>query len=210
MPTEEELTEYYQYEYRTEPADTPRMQKYFQATTDHRMMLLTGLVTRDEDGEAHHVLPQTGAALDIGCGSGHWVNALEGRGWVAHGREIKLDYGLDHKSCVKGGVGVMQYDLITFFHSLEHMRDPVDQLRKAASWLKDDGVIWIEVPDLDHPLDDKILNEYVKPHLYIYNKSTLDDVVRKAGLDNVSVAGIQCAYTRRISQHVFAQKAESE
>jgi 2-polyprenyl-3-methyl-5-hydroxy-6-metoxy-1,4-benzoquinol methylase len=40
-----------------------------------------------------------------------------------------------------------EFDLVTFWHCLEHLQDPRKAVDKAAAWLKPDGLLIVEVPN---------------------------------------------------------------
>lgn len=79
------------------------------------------------------------------------------------------------------------YDLIILRHVLEHTHHPVDLVKKLSEHLSHDGVLYIEVPNLDSGCA-KIFGKYwklyyVPRHLYHYTIPSLTEVVKRAGLD---------------------------
>ena len=85
-----------------------------------------------------------------------------------------------------GGGG--KYDLLTAFHVIEHLQDPITILKQLASLLKENGKMIIEVPNANDALlsiyKNKAFSEftYWSPHLYLYNPHTLRKLGEKAGL----------------------------
>ena len=87
-------------------------------------------------------------------------------------------------------------DCIVLFHVLEHVRDPVVFLQRAASFLADNGTIVVEVPNVS----DALLTVYQIPeyhrfywhpaHIYYFSSDTLLRVAEKAGLIGL-VTGVQ-------------------
>ncbi len=79
-------------------------------------------------------------------------------------------------------------DVITMFHVLEHLENPVDVLKRLGNLLTDDGRIIIEVPNAD----DALLSLYESDafadftywicHLYLFDNNTLKQTIKKAGL----------------------------
>jgi SAM-dependent methyltransferase len=96
-------------------------------------------------------------ALDVGCGSGIFLDMARAAGCKTWGLELNraaadkarskghqvLDCTLDDVS--KEQVGELM-DLVTFFQVLEHVAEPAQVLRKAASLLKPGGCIAVAVP----------------------------------------------------------------
>lgn len=99
----------------------------------------------------------------------------------------------------------IRFDVITLFHVLEHIPDPISLLKKLKKYLKPNGTIVIEVPN-----DDDVLINYYKLqsfkdftywslHLYSYNKKTLTAMCKKAGFKKVQVQFYQRYF---LSNHV--------
>jgi 2-polyprenyl-3-methyl-5-hydroxy-6-metoxy-1,4-benzoquinol methylase len=94
--------------------------------------------------------------LDYGCGPGQYMEFMRRSGWETTGAEyseasaaaarsrypVVLIPELDE---LKDGA----YDYITMLHSLEHVEDPVDTLRRLARKLAPSGSMLIEVPYLE-------------------------------------------------------------
>jgi 2-polyprenyl-3-methyl-5-hydroxy-6-metoxy-1,4-benzoquinol methylase len=71
------------------------------------------------------------------------------------------------------------YDVITAFHVIEHLSNPVDILKELILKLKSNGKLIIEVPNSNDALLTIYKNEafshftYWSPHLFLYNDHTL-------------------------------------
>ena len=69
-----------------------------------------------------------------------------------------------------------KYDIITAFHVIEHLSDPVSTLIELSKLLKNNGEIIIEVPSSDDALltlyeCDAFSNfTYLSQHLFLFNK----------------------------------------
>lgn len=79
------------------------------------------------------------------------------------------------------------YDLIILRHVLEHTYHPVDLVKSLSEHLSPDGVLYIEVPNLDSGCA-KIFGKYwkgyyVPRHLYHYTIYSLTEIVKRADLD---------------------------
>ncbi len=96
-------------------------------------------------------------ALDVGCGNGTFVRKLESatgcvcvgiepdRASVERGRADGLDMRCGTLDDVD--VGGQPFDLVTMWHCLEHVHDPLPQLARAAGLLRSGGRMIIAVPD---------------------------------------------------------------
>ncbi|MCF8039381.1 MAG: class I SAM-dependent methyltransferase [Desulfohalobiaceae bacterium] len=97
-------------------------------------------------------LPQGARVLDWGCGDGALPALMRGKGFEA--------YGLDKFIPAKVSPWLIQGDIgddrlekgsfaaITCFHLLEHLSDPVRDLRLAFDLLAPGGIMILEVPNI--------------------------------------------------------------
>ena len=99
--------------------------------------------------------------VDFGCGSGEFIEDAIAAGFYASGFEPGIGYahyasdvkGLQVENCRWQDYTVeTPVDAVTSFHVFEHLIDPLSALRQVQSWLKPDGVIYIEVPDMSNAL----------------------------------------------------------
>ncbi len=135
-----------------------------------------------------------GSVLDVGCGSGLFLEAvrqrgLEGCGLDANPASVQtcLDKGL-HAMCVgledvDASLGE-QYDAITMFHVVEHLVDPVSALVSLRRLLKPGGLIAISVPYSPMSFETDWLDPLNRPphHLTRWNRASLRTLARAAGL----------------------------
>ncbi|MBK6263775.1 class I SAM-dependent methyltransferase [Marivirga sp. S37H4] len=80
------------------------------------------------------------------------------------------------------------FDFISFNKVLEHVEDPINLLKNAVSHLKENGVIYIELPYSDFIISEekqKVRAEFFIEHLVIYNRNSLEYLIKKAGLFNL-------------------------
>jgi SAM-dependent methyltransferase len=95
-------------------------------------------------------------AIDVGCGRGDLAAALVERGWSVTGVEPSPDAcavararGVDARAGTLADVSLEPdaYAGAVFHHSLEHVTDPVADLRRVAAALEPGGVVSITVPN---------------------------------------------------------------
>ena len=153
MPTEAELEAYYRSVYRRDyqfafsrPGERHVRKKEAEAEARYRAL------------SAHVDLSAPKETLDFGCGSGELARRFAQDGHHAFGFEPGGTYaayaqGRGSVEIRCGGWREMDFaeesfDVITCLHVMEHLRDPVEALRRAASWLRPDGAMWVETPDM--------------------------------------------------------------
>jgi 2-polyprenyl-3-methyl-5-hydroxy-6-metoxy-1,4-benzoquinol methylase len=71
-----------------------------------------------------------------------------------------------------------QYDLIILSHILEHLYNPQIFLIEIKKLLKQNGVLFIEVPNNDH-----LHKDILEPHLVIYNIDSIAKLFKNCDLD---------------------------
>jgi len=132
--------------------------------------------------------------LDIGCGTGEFLGVLnedynvvgiepepKAARWAASRFGFKVHTGdLNNASSQLG-----QYDLITMWHSLEHVPDPLETLHNIYSLTDNTGWLLIALPNfrsLDARLYRSCWVAYDAPrHLWHFSKSQLVQICNKTG-----------------------------
>ena len=120
-------------------------------------------------------------------------------GYDAHGFEIGESYGgyggyggdgLETAYDCRTGGGVRyrpQFDLITAFHVVEHLRDPLGAVAKMKSWLAPGGLIFLVVPDVA-ALPNKGFGWFHFAHVLGFNHWNLLLLGARLGLEPVRVS----------------------
>jgi len=134
--------------------------------------------------------------LDFGCGNGGFLNLAKESASVSVGIELEKALQPSFKSrglTVYPNLDVakeqaQQWDLITAFHVVEHLFDPLAILQQLSTMLSEKGEIIIEVPSSDDALLTLYENEafqnftYWSQHLFLFNANTMQRLIAKAGL----------------------------
>ena len=90
--------------------------------------------------------------LDIGCGSGVLVNKLTKQRYIAYGYDTALENIAYAKKHFYGNYYDQfptdnEFDVITMVHVLEHIKQPLEYLKKVWDILAENGIIHIIVPN---------------------------------------------------------------
>jgi SAM-dependent methyltransferase len=97
-------------------------------------------------------------ALDIGCGDGRFLAALQARGWEALGLETdpvaaelarrRTGAAILEQAVEKASIEAGSVQLVTLLHVLEHVADPRTVLAAARRSLSAGGGLFIAVPNI--------------------------------------------------------------
>ena len=90
--------------------------------------------------------------LDYGCGTGELVKYLNTRGFNAEGYEPNKKAKQALKENNIASINSLQnidyqYDIITFFHVLEHLHNPIETLQYLLKYLKPKGSLILALPN---------------------------------------------------------------
>ena len=151
QPTSEDLDRYYTDDYRTsyKGVVTPKPKHVYRA----------GLRALERLERLKPFLNDGAQILDIGAGGGEFTYLMTQAGFAAQGIEPNRGYAAFAKAeyQIDIDVGTVEdvlrnnrtWEVITLHHVLEHLADPVTVLKGLAAHLSDEGVIVIEVPNVE-------------------------------------------------------------
>ena len=148
-------------------------------------------------GVAPAAHPRGGICLEIGCSNGVFLDLFKEKKYETWGVEpsgsAKVAKRKGHKIInaifEEAKLPEDYFDLVIFNHTLEHMDNPVEVLKKVHKILKKDGIVFIDVPNFGS-LSSKILGKrwpYLLPkeHKHQFTKESLTRLLREAGFDIV-------------------------
>jgi len=145
--------------------------------------------TREPEFEA------PGAILDLGCGSGWFLDKARDRGWKTYGVEVSEQAALlGHKSRnLQIFHGTLQdarfpaefFDYVRSNHSFEHISCPNETLDEIHRILKPQGKLLICVPNVSS-LSARVFRQYwwhlcAPVHAFNYSRGTLGRMLDKHG-----------------------------
>jgi len=133
-----------------------------------------------------------GSILDFGCGNGSFLR--EFRKYRPYWKLTGFELGDCNKNVIEDIPGVNfyynsldalseSYDLIVAIHTLEHLQNPVKFLELLKLKLNPEGLILIEVPDLEKSIFDILIVD----HCSHFIKESLIYVSKLAGLEVVKI-----------------------
>jgi 2-polyprenyl-3-methyl-5-hydroxy-6-metoxy-1,4-benzoquinol methylase len=146
--------------------------------------------------------------LDIGSGLGVFLRIARENGWEPYGVEIsgggvkyaKEVFGL--KNIFKGYLEESEFpgnhfDVITLLDVLEHVSDPLSLLKKIYYYLKENGAVFIHIPNIDFTFMRAFLKKKIfkktfdllipETHLYHFSQNTIRKMLEAAGFKNIKI-----------------------
>ncbi|MBF0587495.1 MAG: class I SAM-dependent methyltransferase [Magnetococcales bacterium] len=142
--------------------------------------------------------------LDFGTGAGGLLVRLNeiAREAVAvelqrEARQALIEHGYTAFESVEQMAPGRLFDIVTLFHVMEHLTDPLTTLRQLHDRLKSGGKIIVEVPHArDFLMDFLHLEPFKKftfwsEHLILHTRSSLETFLHAAGFEAVSIRGFQ-------------------
>ena len=154
-------------------------------------VLRAGKVALSRCMKIEQLLSGRKTVLDVGTGGGEFAYLLQSLGHEVNGIEPNRGYA-DHSIQQYGltvQVGFVQdvtfapgsFDVVTIWHVLEHTEDPGFILARLRSWLKPDGVLVVEVPNVEATCQAP-RSTFHEAHLYNFNVVSLRRLAKKQGL----------------------------
>lgn len=186
-----------------------------------RMLLWPEFLWRRWRGRSLLPWAGRGRVLDVGCGSGGNLAALQAQGWDVSGvdasavavAQARAHFG---DRVRQGGLGSIAYpdrsfDTVLFSHVLEHLHGPLPLLREVWRILDWEGRVVILCPNAGS-LEAAIFGRWWFPwelprHLFHYEKATLRRILETAGFRIESIStGLGSLYCMASLDRVCEQR----
>jgi len=162
-----------------------------------------------------------GNILDVGCGTGAFLNEMKTAGWKITGLEPDKKASKNaeklYKIKTQNPEELFQlppnsYDAITMWHVLEHVHQFNDYIKTLHNLIKDNGRIFIAVPNYtsyDASHYEQHWAAYDVPrHLYHFSPQSMEMLLNKHGLKLKSIKPMwfDSFYVSMLSQHIKNKK----
>lgn len=191
IPTEKELTEYYEGYGRNDYLSPVTIKRY------------------EEVLDKMEPFRRNNKILDVGAGIGYFLEIAKKRGWHVYGTEY-TDEAV--KICRDKGINMQQgkldssnydkgsFDVITSFEVLEHINNPVEEINNFHSLLRQGGLVYITTPNFNSVLRYKLKSEYnvitYPEHLSYYTPKTLEKLFKESGFKKKKIETTGISLTR--------------
>lgn len=139
-----------------------------------------------------------GKILDIGCGLGWFLSAIDNN-WTKYGVELSKfasehakKYGeIYNGAFLTSNFEYDYFDVILLHHVIEHLDDPISNLKKIKNNLKTNGILIIGTPDFDSGCarlfgkNYRLLHD--KTHLSLFSNDSMHRFLRDHGFEIIKV-----------------------
>jgi SAM-dependent methyltransferase len=137
-----------------------------------------------------------GSLFDVGCGSGFFMEHMRREGWQVAGIDSSAEHvrfaqdQLQLQRVTRGAWPepsdrLEKYDIVSMFHVLEHMPDPLRAVSAAQMHLKPSGLLVIETPNIESWPARLFCRNWVTldapRHLVLFSLSTLRRCLETTG-----------------------------
>lgn len=148
--------------------------------------------------------------LDCGCGRGEFLQYMRFFGWEVTGTEYSLDSSVEvrkkripvllgkQSTEFKNVCGTNKFNVITSFHILEHISNPVGFLEQCWQTLKINGELIIEVPNIESMQFRFAKEQWIlldlENHRYHFSRKSLNMLLEHAGFHVISTSTFSLNY----------------
>lgn len=145
-----------------------------------------------------------GRILDLGCGTGTFLKVAKGRGWRPYGLEIgnwaraaaeRIGFHITIATLKEAQFPSEYFDVVYSHTVVEHLDDPLSELREIYRVLKNGGVmVACGIPNFGSlPIrlgKDDFLSNRPPGHLNYFKRNTLKMIVEKSGFKVLKLASV--------------------
>lgn len=165
---------------------------------------------------------ETGSMLDVGCGTGAFLDGMREHGWEVEGIEPGVrassyaseEFGLkvQNTTLEVAKLKPASLDLVTMWNVLEHLSDPLQGLRRIREALRPGGLLVVAIPNLDS-YDQALFGKYwagydLPRHLFTFPVATMERMAQAAGFEVLDRRCIYGTYHALVYSARFALSAQ--
>ena len=137
-----------------------------------------------------------GTLLDIGCATGDFLQTARERGWEARGVELspsaaavaeRRGFDVAMGTLADARLPAGSFDVVTILDVIEHLTDPLAELREIYRVLRPGGLVVVETPNWNSIYRLLLRQRWAalqpRLHLLYFSRRTLSRMLERAGFD---------------------------
>ena len=158
-----------------------------------------------------------GKVLDIGCATGDFLESMRWYGWDAYGiepssRAAAYAREIRHLDVFTGTLEEAPYedgsfDIVTLWHVLEHVPDPVGTLRRIRRLLKPDGLLVFAIPNSESYEASLFRGAWsgldIPRHLFVFSPTSVETALKRSGFETIHARGLFGSYSYAMLSLLF-------
>jgi 2-polyprenyl-3-methyl-5-hydroxy-6-metoxy-1,4-benzoquinol methylase len=170
----------------------------------------------------NRINPSKGKLLDIGCGTGYFLQEALKQNWRVTGiepnemaRNISIEKNIKAHESLEGIKKDKKFDVITLFHVLEHIHELRKTGKQIVKHLKNYGTLIIAVPNLESFDANHYKTDWagfdVPRHLYHFSKSSMHKYAQEIDMKIVEIKPMKfdSYYVSLLSENYQKPKSNS-
>jgi 2-polyprenyl-3-methyl-5-hydroxy-6-metoxy-1,4-benzoquinol methylase len=152
---------------------------------------------------------KTNRLIDVGCGEGFFLDEAKKRGWEVYGTEFSETAV---ENCRRRGITMIEgvldpakinardFDIVTSFEVIEHINNPVPEVRNIAKLLRTGGLYYTTTPNFNGLLRYWLKGKYnvicYPEHISYYTPKTLNYLYENNGFKRLKILTSGISLTR--------------
>lgn len=140
-----------------------------------------------------------GRVLDVGCYTGVFLDCARQRGWQTFGAEPSAwaahradakGHAVVHAPLRKAQLAAESFDLVTLWDVIEHLHDPLGQLKEACRLLRPGGMLALSTMDagcMFARLAGRRWPWFMRMHLYYFTPGTITQFLHAAEFQVIAI-----------------------
>lgn len=212
--TRDELSQHYPDDYLAYQTDTTKLTRVEKVSASHNHE------RKYQHIKKHH--PRPGHILDVGCASGDFLYAMKQHNWQTTGVELstsaaqhaqeKLGLTVKIGTLLEASLPDNHFDVIVFWHVLEHVLDPKATLAEAARIIKPNGLLVLGLPNptsIEARLFKSAWRGWDQPrHLHLFTPAVIEQYVQDIGFNQTKLESFGGRLSGLLLSQEFKLKAD--
>lgn len=182
--------------------------KYYENSYYHKPSFFFNFIQKRRKRFFSNMTP--GKVLDVGCGTGNFLETMQQAEWTCSGTEFSTSSKPFLEPLRKKGISIQygelkqldfpqdSFDLVTFWHVIEHLQFPQQEIATAHKLIKKNGLLFIAIPNIDSlsfafwkcnwfHLD-------LPRHLVLFSPKTITSLLEKNGFEVIRISHFAIEY----------------